>query len=77
MIYGRYAGLRDSAWQVFLDFNIAALPVNVISIAKSAGIHVMKDSYTHLLSDQQWGLCILDSNQWYIKPLYWELSGLQ
>lgn len=66
MIYGKYKGLRDAAWQTLLDFNITSLPVNVLLIAKTAKIRVLKNSQIGMLSDNQCGLSILDGKQWFI-----------
>lgn len=64
--YGRYKGLRDAAWRVFLDYGICALPVKVIALAKLAGIRVVENGSVHELSDREIGLSILDGEQWHI-----------
>lgn len=65
-IYGAYQNIRDSAWQVLLDYNIHSLPVNVTKIARSAGITVFKNSDVNELKDDEVGVSILADDKWYI-----------
>ena len=48
MIYGKYKNARNAAWQCLIDYNVNKLPVSVLSIAKSAGIKVVKSSKTNI-----------------------------
>lgn len=68
MIYGRYKNARNAAWQCLIDYNIKSLPVSVLSIAKSAGIKVIKNSKArmNLLSPNESGISVLIGKQWYI-----------
>lgn len=65
-IYGAYQNIRDSAWQVLLDYNIHSLPVNVTKIAHSSGITVFKNSDVNELKDDEVGVSILTDDKWYI-----------
>ena len=64
--YGRYKNARDSAWQVLIDYNINSLPINVVSIATSAGIKILKNSIVRKLTKGEIGISVWDSNKWYI-----------
>ena len=68
MIYGKYKNARNAAWQCLIDYNVKSLPVSVLSIAKSAGIKVIKNSKAtnNLLSPNESGISILMDKQWYI-----------
>ncbi len=44
MYYGIYASVRGSAWKCLNDFGIASLPTDVMKIAKSAHIRMVKNS---------------------------------
>lgn len=64
--YGRYKNIRDSAWQVLIDYNINVLPINVIEIAKKADIKIIKNKECHLLTGKEIGLSIYIDGKWYI-----------
>jgi len=64
--YGIYSCCRDSAWQCQLDFRVTKLPVKVLSIARYAGIRVIRDSDIHLLRAGELGVSIYDAGQWSI-----------
>ena len=64
--YGAYKNVRDSAWQVLLDYNIKTIPVNVVSIACSSGISIVKNSEVDELKSSEVGASILDGDKWYI-----------
>lgn len=66
MIYGIYKNARNAAWQCLLDYNITSLPVNVMQIAKKAGIKVVKNSRVNLLSLNESGASFINNKQWYI-----------
>lgn len=55
MIYGKYRHARNSAWQCLIDYNITALPVKVLNIAKRSGIRVIKNSIAHELPENEKG----------------------
>lgn len=66
MIYGRYKKVRDAVWQLFVDFNIGTMPINVVEIASAAGIKVLKNSDVNVLHDGEAGASITDGTLWYI-----------
>ena len=66
LIYGIYKNIRDAAWQCLIDYNIAALPVDLLHIAKTAGIKVVKNSEVLVLSGSESGACIFDGVKWFI-----------
>ena len=63
MYYKIYKDIRNAAWQCLLDFEIDTLPVDVLKIAKVAGIRVIKNSVVKILKDEekarQWKLLII------------------
>ena len=66
MIYGIYKDVRNAAWQCLIDYNITALPVDLLKIANMAGIKVLKNSEVGELSGGESGICLLDGNTWYL-----------
>lgn len=64
--YGIYASCRDAAWRCQLDFGICRLPVKLMSIARLAGIRVVKDSAVRELRGGESGVSISDGNVWTI-----------
>ena len=64
--YGAYKNVRDSAWQVLLDYDIRTIPVNIVKIAVSSNILLLKNTETDLLKNGEIGVSILDDNQWNI-----------
>lgn len=66
MIYGKYQDLRDAAWRCLLEYNINKLPVNVLQITRSSGIHVIKNSSVQKLNYRESGISIFDGKMWYI-----------
>lgn len=64
--YGAYKNVRDSAWQVLLDYDIRTIPVNIVKIATSSGIQILKNSELHLLNKDEIGISLLVDNQWNI-----------
>lgn len=77
MIYGKYKNARNAAWQCLIDYNVNKLPVSVLSIAKSAGIKVVKSSKTNInyLMPKESGISVLINKQWYI--VYNDNSNIQ
>lgn len=66
MLYGKYQNLRDAAWRCLLEYEIDQLPVDVLKITKSSGIHVIKDSSVKKLKSQESGISLFDGETWYI-----------
>lgn len=64
--YGRYKYARDGAWQVLIDYNINSLPINVASIATSAGVKILKNSIVQKLTNGEIGTSVLSGDKWYI-----------
>ncbi len=65
-VYGRYKKVRDGAWQLLLSCNVHSLPLDIVSVAESVDIKIIKNSDTHLLREDESGLSILDNGIWYI-----------
>lgn len=63
MVYGIYKGARNAAWQCLIDFKIAALPVQVIAIARSAEIKVVKNSKVQTLKREESGITVIIERQ--------------
>lgn len=64
--YGAYKNVRDSVWQVLLDYDVRSIPVKVVDIARSSGISIVKNSEVNELSNSEVGASILDGDKWYI-----------
>jgi len=65
-IYGIYRNARNAAWQCLIDYNITSLPVDLLKIAKEAGIKVLKNSSLHELDQNESGAAILVEGVWYL-----------
>ena len=66
MRYGFYTNIRDGAWKCLLDFEIDSLPVDVLKIARGAGVRVIKNSTVdHLLATEN-GKTYYDGKNWII-----------
>ena len=68
MLYGKYRGVRDAAWQCLIDYNVKELPVQIIDIAKKANVKVSRNSKAHWLKPKESGASFYryDKEQWYI-----------
>ena len=66
MLYGKYQNLRDAAWRCLLDYKINKLPVDILQIAKSSGIRVIKNSTVEKLKSRESGISLFDGETWYI-----------
>lgn len=64
--YGFYQNARDAAWQVLIDYNVQFLPVDLVQIALSAEISLIKSSEVCELKSNEIGASILDGDRWYI-----------
>ena len=64
--YGIYRACRDSAWRCQLEFNVCRLPVKVISIARLAGIKVVRDSDVRELRRGELAVSIFDGLRWTV-----------
>ena len=65
-VYGTYANVRDSAWQVLIDYNIRSLPVSVVDIACASDISIIKNTDVDELKSSEVGASIFDGEKWYI-----------
>lgn len=68
MIYSVYKNIRDNAWQFLIDYNIKSLPVDLLYIAESAGIQVVRNSDVNILSGGESGRCIYNEkkDKWHL-----------
>lgn len=61
-----YYNILIKSWQTLLRYNIASLPVNVTSIARQAGVKLIKNSDAHLLVTGEAGISIQLDGIWCI-----------
>ena len=66
MYYAIYRDIRDSTWKCLLNFRVNSLPVNVIAIARTANIHVIRNSLANKLAGQEKGKALTDGRDWII-----------
>ena len=66
MYYGIYKDIREGAWVCLRDSGIDRLPVDVLKIAKAAGIHVVRNSLAEILKPDELGKSLYDGNNWLI-----------
>ena len=66
MYYGLYKGLRDCAWRCLKDNKVSSLPVDVLGIAKSCRIRVIKASQCGALEPNENGRSFYDGDEWFI-----------
>lgn len=66
MYYAIYRDVRDSAWRCLLNFKVSSLPVDVLGIARTANIHVVRNSLVHELSGQEKGAALTNCRDWII-----------
>ncbi len=66
MYYAIYQNVRNSAWQCLLDFQIDSLPVDVLKIATTANIHVIKNSLIHDLLPGEHGKAYFNGWKWIV-----------
>lgn len=66
MFYGLYKDLRNGAWQCLLTSKAASLPIDVLTIAKKAGIRVVKNSQAAALAPSESGKTFFDGEEWFI-----------
>ena len=66
MFYGVYRDMRDSSWRCLLDFAVMSLPVDVLSMAKRADVHVIRNSLLGELAPNEQGKAFFDGKGWII-----------
>ena len=66
MYYAIYKGIRDSAWQCLIDFEINSLPVDVLKICRAIGVKVIKNSIVDDLEPNEYGKSYYDGKKWII-----------
>lgn len=64
--YGIYRNIRDGAWQCLIDHGVVSLPVDVLSICRETGIHVIKNSMVDVLFEDEQARSYYDSKTWHI-----------
>lgn len=65
-IYGVYKNVRDASWRCLSEYHIDKLPVDVLQIARTAGIKIIKNSSINELSPSESGASLFDGDNWYI-----------
>ena len=75
MRYGIYKGLRDCAWRCLNDNKVSSLPVDVLGIAKSCGIRVIRNSQANALALEENGRSFFDGSEWFI--IYNDLNPIE
>ena len=65
-IYGQDKSLRNSVWQILLDYNIKSLPVSISHICKAANITLLRDSDAKELKEGEYGIAVCQGGKWYI-----------
>lgn len=66
MYYGIYKNIRDSAWQCLIDHKISSLPVDILKIARNAGVRVIKNSSVGVLLAHEDARSFFDGLYWVI-----------
>ena len=66
MYYGSYKSIRNSAWHCLIDFKIDRLPIDVLKIAKTADIKVIRNSLVNDLLPNENGKSYFDGSDWII-----------
>ena len=66
MYYSIYKNVRNDSWQCLLDSEISSLPVDVLSIARKAGVKVIKNSILNELSPGEAAKTYHDGDGWFI-----------
>lgn len=66
MYYGAYKNLRGSAWACFEDFKIDRLPVDILKIARNAGVRTVRNSKLNVLDRGTSAKSFYDGKEWII-----------
>ena len=66
MTYGIYKDVRDSTWLCLLCAHIDRLPVDVLKIARTAGVRVIRNSSVWELLPGEHGKSYFDGNRWIV-----------
>lgn len=66
MFYGAYRNIRNASWQCLIDCDIRCLPVDILFIAKTSNIKVIRNSKVNVLLPDESGASILCNGKWYI-----------
>ena len=75
MHYAIYKNIRHSSWQCLIDFNVRSLPVDVLQIARTTGIKVIRNSSVHVLQAGENGKSFFDGSNWII--IYDDLNSTE
>lgn len=65
-IYGRYKNVRDSVWQLLIDYKIKTLPISLYNLCAAADIKLIENSTANELQIGEYGVAIRQGKQWYI-----------
>lgn len=65
-LYGKYKDVRNSAWQVIIDYNIDKLPIKITDITKGSNIKIIKNSDMDMLDSNMDALTIFDGEYFFI-----------
>ena len=75
MYYGSYRRVRNSAWRCLVDFKLNSLPIDVLHVAFSAKIRVIRNSLVHDLLPGENGKTYFDGKRWTI--IYDDLNSTE
>lgn len=66
MFYGSYRNLRNGAWQCLIDCQINHLPIDILQIARTADIRVIRNSLVADLQPGEQGKSYFNGSHWFI-----------
>ena len=66
MYYGIYKGIREGAWICLRDAGVDRLPIDIIKIARVAGVRVLRNTDVMLLGRGELGRSLYDGTNWVI-----------
>lgn len=66
MYYNIYKRIRDRVWKCLIDNKVNTLPVNVLEIAASNNIRVVRNSLAHDLLEDEDAKAYFDGRSWII-----------
>lgn len=66
--YAKYTKVRDASWQLILDYNITALPVDIVELANQLDIKLVKNTTLGVskLEPSQYAISVLLNDKWFI-----------
>ena len=66
MYYGLFKDIRESAWKCLLEFEIEALPVDILKITRKVGISVVKNSSVGDLMPNEYAKSYFNGHRWIV-----------